>query len=94
MDQVVKLLTPSLQGCPDVGVIDQLHHYITVYMLVAFAALVGIRTFTEGALDCWYKNNTAKHLQEHVNTYCWTHKLYKYTDPVSSPFLFYLLKIA
>ncbi|BFZ05440.1 hypothetical protein BsWGS_08479 [Bradybaena similaris] len=84
MDQLVKLFAPTIQGCPDADVIDQLHHFVSVYMLVVFAVLVGVRTFTVGALDCWYTNNTAKHFQEHVNTYCWTGKLYKF--PVSDNF--------
>ncbi|CAG5130088.1 unnamed protein product [Candidula unifasciata] len=65
----------------DDDTIDQLHHFITVYLLAAFALLIGIKEYTVGQLDCWFSNVTLKHFQEHVNTYCWTHKLYRYPNP-------------
>ncbi|XP_005100632.1 innexin unc-9 isoform X2 [Aplysia californica] len=78
-----------IQGLPNIRIreqirfddtIDQLHHFVTVYLLVFLAIIVGIKEFAGAPLDCWYVNPNWKHYQDHANAYCWTHKLYKYPN--------------
>nr|BCO10881.1 Limax innexin 11 isoform 2 [Ambigolimax valentianus] len=65
----------------DDDTVDQLHHFVTVYVLAAFALVIGVKEYTTGQLDCWVTNYTMKHFHDHANTYCWTHKLYRYPNP-------------
>ncbi|BFZ18562.1 hypothetical protein BsWGS_21601 [Bradybaena similaris] len=60
--------------------VDQLHHFITVYLFAAFAIIIGVKEYSVGQLDCWVTSVTMKHFQDHANTYCWTHKLYRYPN--------------
>lgn len=60
--------------------VDQLHHFITVYLFAAFAIIIGVKEYTVGQLDCWVTSVTMKHFQDHANAYCWTHKLYRYPN--------------
>lgn len=83
MDSIINTITglKIKDRIRDDDTIDQLHHFVTVYLLAAFAVLIGIKEYTVGQLDCWMTNYTVKHFQEHANTYCWTHKLYRYPNP-------------
>ncbi|XP_059178575.1 innexin unc-9-like isoform X2 [Physella acuta] len=64
----------------DDDTVDQLHHYVTVYMFASFAIIIGLKEYMGAPLDCWVTSQNWKHFQDHVNTYCWTHKLYRYPD--------------
>ncbi|CAG5122626.1 unnamed protein product [Candidula unifasciata] len=59
---------------------DQLHHFVTVYIFATFALVIGLKEYAGAPLDCWVIANNWKHFQEHVNSYCWTHKLYRYPN--------------
>ncbi|XP_070205817.1 innexin unc-9-like isoform X2 [Littorina saxatilis] len=61
--------------------IDQLHHFVTVSILVFFAAVTGVVEYAGEPINCWnYGAYLWKHFQDHVNSYCWTHSLYHYPD--------------
>jgi hypothetical protein len=83
MDTLVKGITDLKlrEKIRDDDTVDQLHHFVTVYILAAFALFVGVREYTVGQLDCWVTNYNFKHFQDHANQYCWTHKLYRYPNP-------------
>ncbi|CAL1537058.1 unnamed protein product [Lymnaea stagnalis] len=64
----------------DDDTVDQLHHYVTVYMFASFALIIGLKEYAGTPLDCWVTAHNWKHFQDHVNSYCWTHKLYRYPN--------------
>ncbi|BFZ18561.1 hypothetical protein BsWGS_21600 [Bradybaena similaris] len=64
----------------DDDTVDQLHHYVTVYIFVTFSIIIGLKEYAGTPLDCWVTSYNWKHFQDHVNSYCWTHKLYRYPN--------------
>ncbi|GFO41177.1 innexin [Plakobranchus ocellatus] len=62
----------------DDDLVDQLHHFVTVYMFALFGVIVGLKEYLGAPLDCWVKSPTWQHYQGHANSYCWSHKLYRY----------------
>lgn len=82
MDMIIKSVThlKLREKIREDDTTDQLHHFVTVYMLAAFAIIVGVKEYTVGQLDCWFTNYSMKHFQDHANTYCWSHKLYRYPN--------------
>uniref|UniRef100_A0A2C9KYQ6 Innexin n=2 Tax=Biomphalaria glabrata TaxID=6526 RepID=A0A2C9KYQ6_BIOGL len=60
--------------------VDQLHHFVTVYLFASFALMIGLKEYAGTPLDCWVTLANFKHFQDHVNSYCWTHRLYRYPD--------------
>lgn len=62
---------------------DNLHRYVTVYVLVMSGLTMGVREFAVQPLDCWVTIKGGIEYQRHVNSYCWAKgRLYKYPDPL------------
>ncbi|KAK7094124.1 innexin unc-9-like [Littorina saxatilis] len=61
--------------------VDQLHHFVTVAILAAFAAITGVVEYAGEPINCWnYGDYLWKHFQDHVNSYCWTHSMFQYPN--------------
>lgn len=76
--------------------IDQLHHFVTVYIFVIFSLIIGLKEYAGTPIDCWVTSHAWKHFQDHANTYCWTHRLYRYpnwADLREVQLLFYVFNI-
>ena len=58
--------------------VDQMHHFITVYLFAFFGLVVGLKEYMGTPLDCWVEPQTWQHYQAHANSYCWSHKLYQF----------------
>lgn len=61
--------------------VDQLHHFVTVTILAFFGAIAGLKEYATDPINCWnYGDYLWQHYQVHVNTYCWSHSMYRYPN--------------
>ncbi|XP_059145663.1 innexin unc-9-like isoform X2 [Physella acuta] len=78
VDSIVDKFTNAVLKQPVKGedVVDRLHHFVTVGLMIVFAIGIGLQEYVGKPISCWApKGFPEDSYREHINSYCWTHKL-------------------
>ncbi|XP_076460053.1 innexin unc-9-like [Babylonia areolata] len=75
------------RGARDDDGVDQLHHFGTVALLAAFAALVGMNQYVGDPIHCWVPAQFADSHQDYTENLCWISNMYYVPMEEAIPFM-------
>lgn len=64
------------RGARDDDAVDQLHHFGTVALFAAFAALIGMNQYVGDPIHCWLPAQFAESHQAYTENLCWVSHMY------------------
>ena len=64
------------RGARDDDGVDQMHHFVTVALLAAFAALVGMNQYVGDPIHCWVPAQFTDSHQAFMENLCWISNMY------------------
>lgn len=64
------------KGARDDDAVDQMHHFGTVAVLAASAALIGMNQYVGDPIHCWVPAQFPDHHQEYAENLCWISQMY------------------
>lgn len=74
------------RGARDDDVVDQLHHFVTVALLGAFAALVGMKQYVGDPIHCWVPAQFTDSHKAYTENLCWISHMYYVPMDETIPF--------